>query len=106
MLTIILVISDNAIDDIWTFINTLWKAVADLKDHLTSVSYTVKSLKEHSDYIGNLQHKTVQANVVDQPPIHQTGTTASTTEQTQTDNWNGTISYLGTIIVSMIPDLI
>ncbi|CAC5390263.1 unnamed protein product [Mytilus coruscus] len=89
--------SDIANDDIRTSINTLSNAVSDLKDHLTSVSDTVKSLKEQSDSsLGNQQHITVQADIMDQPPIHQTGTTATITEQIQNDNSNGTICRIGT----------
>ncbi|CAC5416369.1 unnamed protein product [Mytilus coruscus] len=89
--------SDNANDDIRTSIITLLKAVSDLKDHLTSVSDTVKSLKEQSDHsLEKQQHITVQADIMDQPLIHQTGTTATITEQTQNDNSNGIISRIGT----------
>ncbi|CAC5401212.1 unnamed protein product [Mytilus coruscus] len=89
--------SINSNDDIRTSIDTLSKAVSRLKDHHTSVSDTVKTLKEQSDStLENQQHITVQADVMDQPPIHQTCTAATVTEQTQNDNSNGTISRLGT----------
>ncbi|XP_076073395.1 uncharacterized protein LOC143045003 [Mytilus galloprovincialis] len=91
--------SNDGNDDIRTSINTLSKAVSDLKDHLTSVSDTVKSLKEQSDSSIEdqiQQQNTVQDDIMDEPRAssHQTG---ATTEQRQNNyNLNGTITHIGT----------
>ncbi|CAG2188231.1 unnamed protein product [Mytilus edulis] len=52
----------NGNDEIRTSINTLSKAVSDLKDHLTSVSDTVKSLKKQSDF--SMEDQIQQQNTV------------------------------------------